>query len=248
MSGTRDGGGVRDGIGESTGAVPHVLVCLPPAGASSAYYQGWLAAGVPCLSVLAPELPGRLSRFSDPPLTSIRAMAAHVLQEMDRQAGGASFSVFGHSMGALVAFELVRLMEDRGGPRPAMLHVSAHAAPHVPRRTGPDLASDAAIIRHFARLNGRPAPRDLVELMLPTIRADLAACAGYELSGGAVLTTPITAHHGARDPSVGPMQLAGWRRYTRGGFRVRKHPGDHHFPLVPASDLLSGIVRDAALA
>jgi len=232
------------------GVVPHAhgLVCLPPAGASSAYFQGWPALVGPHMSMFAPELPGRLSRFSDPPLTSIRAMADHVLQEMRGHGWPASFSVFGHSMGALVAFELVRAIEERGDARPAMLHVSAHAAPHVPRRPGPDLASDASVIRYFAKLNGRPASRDLVELMLPTIRADLAACASYEPPGDVVLATPITAHHGTRDSSVGPMHLTGWRRHTRGGFRVRQHPGDHHFPLGSAKGLVAEIVRNASVA
>jgi surfactin synthase thioesterase subunit len=224
----------------------HMLVCLPPAGASSAYFLGWSERAGEGLDIRTPELPGRLGRFGEPPLRRIADMAEWVFAELEREGMPDVLSVFGHSMGALVGYELTCLLERRGGPLPVALHVSAHAPPHVTRPGLVPGASDQAVIRHFSGLNGRPADAGMIELMLPTIRADLEACAGYAPGTAGRLVTPIVAHSGRFDAAAPAAAMAGWRAYTQGGFAACRHAGDHHYPLAAGPcGILAEVTRRA---
>lgn len=223
------------------GAV-HTLVCLPPAGASSAYFRGWQAAAGERLRIMTPELPGRQGRFSDPPLHSISAMAEEVRAALAVMPSEAVFSLFGHSMGALVAYEVTRLLEGAGGRRPRALLVSAHRPPGWPRRPQPRFRRPADVARYFASVNGRPAPPELIELMLPTIRADLEACANYAHRHQRPLKTPIAAYGAMGDMGVPAIMLGGWRALTVGGFRQRLFPGDHGYLARYAREVIDDIV------
>lgn len=143
------------------------------------------------------------------------------------------FALFGHSMGAHVAFEVARALE-REGLRPRHLVVSGNRAPSLPfPRPRIHHLPDARILAEFARLGGTPREvlddPQLMALLLPILRADLALCETYAYEAGPPLECPINAWGGARDPDVPVAALEAWRDETRGPFTLRLFDGGHFF-------------------
>src|SRR5262249_19393623 len=139
-----------------------------------------------------------------------------------------------HSLGALVAFELARRLRRDGGPQPARLFVSGCPAPQArTREKSVHTLPDAEFIEELRRLKGTPAvvlaDDELMELLLPTLRADFALCEPYAFAPGPPLTCPISALGGLADDTVSRHDLDPWREQTTGPFRLRLLPGDHFF-------------------
>jgi surfactin synthase thioesterase subunit len=161
------------------------------------------------------------------------------------------FALFGHSMGGLVAFELARILRDRGYPQPVHLFVSASAAPNwrQPRRPL-SRAADGELRKELEALNGTPpallADDDLMARMLPALRADLAVLEDYEYRDAPPLDVPITVFGGAFDRVVRFSALDGWRMETAAGSRLLMLPADHFFLHDMAADILSAVAADTA--
>lgn len=209
------------------------LFCLPFAGGGAQIYRNYgrmLPAGV---EVCAVQLPGRERRFGEPAPTSVAETVTHLLPVM-RQLVDLPYVVFGHSLGALTGFELVRGMRAAGLPLPAHLVVSAHRGPHLPDPDEPIHGlPDGAFIAELTKLNGTPrevfeAP-ELVELMLPLLRADFTAAETYQHVDESPLACPITAFGGDADPLVTPAEIEGWRVHTSAVFELHIFQGDHFF-------------------
>lgn len=209
------------------------LFCLPYAGGGASAYRAWGSEISPEIEILAVQLPGRENRFREPPLRSMSALVERLSVAlrpyMDRP-----FAFFGHSMGALVAYELARALRRQGGPTPVHLVVSGREAPHVPSaHEAMHELSDDALVARLQRLGGTPpealAQPALLQLVLPLLRADLEAHDTYAYRDDAPLDCPITAFGGLRDPEVRRDHLAAWQRHTRGGFALHSFPGDHFF-------------------
>jgi medium-chain acyl-[acyl-carrier-protein] hydrolase len=144
------------------------------------------------------------------------------------------FAFFGHSMGAAVAFELARELRRRSQPGPFCMMVSAARAPqfrlnHVP---GPE-PSDAELIEGLRSLQGAPVEvlenRELMQLLLPALRADTSLYRNYIYAPEPPLACPIRAFGGADDPSIRPEHLEAWREQTSSSFDMRLFPGGHFF-------------------
>ena len=180
------------------------------------------------------QLPGRESRVREASFCSIaplvQALADQIEPFLDR-----AYCLFGHSMGALVAFELARELGRRRRPDPAWLFVSGANAPHMPRDEEPlhHLPDDALIRAVTERYQGIPQQvlddRELLELVLPALRADLTAIETYQFLEGARLQCGISAFAGRADRSVKPAMLAPWRELTDGGFASTLFAGDHFY-------------------
>jgi medium-chain acyl-[acyl-carrier-protein] hydrolase len=215
------------------------LFALPYAGGDTAIFAPWIDL-LPWEIELCPvQLPGRGRRALEPAYAEIgplvRALADALLPAL-----GPRFAVFGHSMGALVGFELARELRRRGQPAPCHLLVAGRGAPQLPPRYGPlSHLPDGELL---ARLHERygyaaPAPADadagdlgeLLDLMRPTVRADLRVSEGYVHADEPPLDCPITAFGGLADPTVTREELDAWRHQTRGPFRTRMLPGGHFF-------------------
>src|SRR5262249_34355438 len=141
---------------------------------------------------------------------------ADALAEALRSRLNRPFAFFGHSLGALVAFELARRLQRHGGPRPLHLFVSAFGAPQVPSRPSfLHTLPDAEFREELLGLNGIPKAvfenNELMELLLPTLRADFAVCETYAFIPGPPLSCPITALGGLGDKTVGVADLRAWR-------------------------------------
>jgi medium-chain acyl-[acyl-carrier-protein] hydrolase len=158
---------------------------------------------------------------------------------------------FGHSLGALVAFEVLRELRRRGLPRPVRLFAAAARAPHRPADEPLHALPDDAFLNRIAGLNGTPAPvlrdRQLMNLLLPAIRADFAVAETYQGAPGRAVATPIAVFGGRDDPHVSMDDLRGWAWHTRGGFGVRIFEGDHFFLHGAAYELAGAIAGDPAV-
>jgi medium-chain acyl-[acyl-carrier-protein] hydrolase len=158
------------------------------------------------------------------------------------------FALFGHSMGALVSFELARLLHREYGLTPDHLFVSGRSAPHILDRDPPIHAlPDAAFIQELRRLNGTPEVvlqnQELMQLLIPILRADFAAIDTYCYQPEPPLHCPVTAFGGLQDTAVSRKHLDAWRTQTIAPFRLQLLPGNHFFLHSAQSLLLQAIVQ-----
>ena len=220
------------------GAVPDPgadvrLFCLPYAGGSAAAFRPWRALSMPALDVCPLELPGRGTRLREQPFRRLGPLVTDLADALDPLLDR-PFALFGHSMGALVAFELARTLRERGRPAPVQLLVSAAAPPHTPpSRPLLHCADDHRLRERLRELNGTPQElldnEDLMALMLPVLRADFAVLETYEYREQTPLPVPMTVFGGTSDPVVATSSLGGWRAHTGREVRLRLFPGDHFF-------------------
>jgi medium-chain acyl-[acyl-carrier-protein] hydrolase len=159
------------------------------------------------------------------------------------------FALFGHSMGALVAFELCRELRRRGAARPVLLAVSGRHAPHRPD-PNPPIAhlEDAAFLEEMrARYDAIPpevlAEEELLRLLLPVLRADVLVLETYAYAAEPPLDCALCCFGGTDDRHVPPAELEAWREQTRGSFAMRTFPGRHFFIESARSALLETLGR-----
>ncbi len=211
------------------------LVCFPHAGGSAVAYRPWSAEVSPALEVHAVQYPGRADRVRDPLIADSgqvsRLIAGAMMPLLDRPV-----AFFGHSMGAILAYETARILQSRG-TRVVHLFASGARPPHErgdPRNVA-DL-DDEGVIAEMAELGGTDAElmRDpeMRELIMPYVRNDFRLIESYRHKPGLTLATPITAILGDADPHVSPADAASWAEMTDAGFAQKVLPGDH-FYLVP---------------
>ena len=209
------------------------LFCFPYAGGGSSIFRTWPKCLPETIAVCPVELPGRGARLREAPRTRLAdlvgEMAEGLSPYLDRP-----FAFFGHSMGALLGFELARTLRRMGGPLPRHLFVSGHRAPQIPD-PGPHVHAlpEPAFVAELRRLGGTPPAvlehEELMQLLLPILRADFALVETYAYAPESPLSCPITALGGREDPEAGPGDLAAWRDQTTGDFSLRMLPGDHFF-------------------
>lgn len=210
------------------------LFCFPYAGGGAAVYRSWHAGLPELVELAAVQPPGRESRFREEPFRRIEPMADAATDalagHLDRP-----FAFFGHSLGAILAFEVVRRLRRRGLPQPRHLFVSGRPAPRVESTDPPihDLPREE-FIEAVRRYSGTPEEvlqnRELMELIEPLLRADFSASETYRYEPDAEpLDLPLTALGGIEDAEVPPGHLAPWREETRGRFQERLLPGGHFF-------------------
>jgi medium-chain acyl-[acyl-carrier-protein] hydrolase len=210
------------------------LLCLPFAGGATSIYRGWASALPPSVELCIAQLPGRESRWREPALTRVSPLV-EALVEATKPLSDKPLALFGHSMGALVAFELARALEQTASFGPMVLIASGRRAPHLPKRSRVHDLPEEQLVEHLRRINGTPAEvlenEELMRLVLPTLRADLAVDETYEHREGLPLGCPLVALGGQVDPLAKAEALQAWRRHTRGSFRAATCPGDHFFIL-----------------
>lgn len=233
------------------------LLCVPYAGAGAAAFRAFPQALPSWLEVWAIRLPGRETRLSEVPLTDLTAVVHALLEEFTRDGPFAPpagttpvpYAIFGHSMGALVCFELARALRRYGLYPPVHLFVSGRRAPHIPddlpaihRLAPPEFLTEVR------RLGGIPdevlAEPGLIDLIAPALRADFAVCETYRHAAEPPLPYGISAFGGRGDPTTTPQRLAAWSVETTGPFTMRLYPGDHFFVHAHHRTILAEICRD----
>ncbi len=203
------------------------VVCVPYAGGGASAFWDWPGLLGDDVELWCAVLPGRERRFAEPAVTEA-ARIAEPLAEAIRTEIGKPVVLFGHSMGGLIAFDLAR----RLGTGVEHLFVSAARAPHLPFGGQPHLLDDEGLIGWMTRLGGVPADllahREVLGLLLPTLRADLTVCAGFH-GTTAVIDVPITAFSGTDDPLATVADVAAWQHHTVAGFDLVVRPGGHFY-------------------
>jgi medium-chain acyl-[acyl-carrier-protein] hydrolase len=228
------------------------LFCFPYAGSGAAVFAPWKT-GVPRgLEVRPVELPGRGARYAQPLFTELVPLAEALAREL-RPELDAPFAFFGHSLGAILAFEVTRMLRRTQGPMPLHLFVSGSRAPQARDRGAPlyDLPDDD-LLAELRRLNGTPAEildnRELMAYLLPILRADFQGLDCYVCADEAPLDCPVTVFGGWSDERVQHDRLPAWQAQTTGAFRVVVLPGDHFFLHGAKDRLLESLVRDLEAA
>jgi medium-chain acyl-[acyl-carrier-protein] hydrolase len=225
------------------------LFCFPFAGGGPSTYRPWSAALPPVVEVCPVQLPGRGGRFNETAFQNAAELvcaAADGLEPfLDRP-----FALFGHSMGALVAFELARELRRRRWRGPLLLAVSGHHAPHRPDPEPPIThLPDAEFVEALReRYDGIPsevlAEPELLALVLPALRADVRVLETYAHTEETPLPCPISCFGGEDDRHVPLRELQAWADMTRDACRVRLYPGGHFFLDTAAPALLEALRED----
>jgi len=218
------------------------LFCFPYAGGSASSFARWQAALGPTIEACAVQLPGRGARMEEQALTSMQRLVEQ-MGEVVAQAADLPFAFFGHSLGGLLAFELARHCEQRGLPVPFHIFVSGcHAPRHRRRLTRHHELPDDALIEVLKGFDGTPVEvlqnRELMELVLPTIRADFKLVADYEYRPSEPLRMPITVLAGRNDSFDSEEQVSGWHAETTGPCHIHWFVGGHFFIHSLHSDVL----------
>ncbi len=224
------------------------LFCFPYAGGAAAIYREWDKKLPSNVEVCPVQLPGHGNRLSEPPFRKIEPLVEAAAEALLPYLEG-SFAFFGHSMGAIISFELAHLLRRRHQAMPERLFLSGRPAPHLIKREAVtyDLP-EPEFIEELRRLKGTPREvlehPELMSMISPTLRADFELCQKYEPSPGTPLECPITAFGGLQDQDVTRAQLEGWRDYTSSSFVLRMFPGDHFFLHSSAPLLLRMIAQE----
>jgi medium-chain acyl-[acyl-carrier-protein] hydrolase len=228
------------------------LVCFPHVGGSAWSFRKWSDELPSLIEVRALQMPGRDTRFAEPPIlafaTLVDTVSAVVASTLD-----VPTAFFGHSVGALVAFEVARRLRRTLGISPIALFVSAHRAPHL---ADPDLKDihllpESALLEKLRALNGTPQAvlddGEFLRLLIPTLRADFQLAASYRyLAGDGPLPCPIYAFGGVEDPRVSRSDLEAWRMHTAARFTVDMFPGDHFYLYAAQLDVVRKIHTQVA--
>lgn len=209
------------------------LICVPHAGAGPAAYRGWQRRLGTAATVVPVTLPGHGARYAEPLCTSIPDLARGIAQAVLQRPGTTERLIFGHSMGALVAYEVTCCLVASGQP-PKALIVSGSAAPH---RTvddeGYSARSDPEFLAYVASLGGTPAEileqSGLLDLVLPVLRADFAAVESYVWHERDPLDIPVVVLGATNDPRLPAGELVHWTDLTTGQSPVRTFDGGHFF-------------------
>lgn len=214
----------------SDGAVK--LVCFPHAGGAASSFLPLSRALSGRLDVLAVQYPGRQDRRREEPFDRIDLLAEALAEEV-RPLTGEPYAFFGHSMGALVAYETLRRLGRDGLPAPLHLFVSGRGAP-VPRPSVHDmLDSDAEVLAAVRGLGGTGVgvldDPELRAMVMPALRADYRALGAYRWSAAEPLSVPVTALIGDSDPVVTVDEAAAWHDRTTGDFGLRVFTGGHFY-------------------
>jgi medium-chain acyl-[acyl-carrier-protein] hydrolase len=224
------------------------LFCLPYAGGGSGIFRKWPELLEPSIDAVAVQLPGRDARLLEKPNPDIHdvveQLSEAIVPYLDRP-----YAVFGHSLGALLSFELCRRLRSRGCPAPVRLFVSAFHAPQIARR-GKTLhrMTDSEFVEELRVLQGTPEAvlrdRELMQILLPIIRADFQMHETYAYQPAPPLACPISAFGGLQDFHVPESDLQGWRDQTAAQFTLKMFPGDHFFLHTAQKFLLRWIATD----
>ncbi len=229
-----------------------ILFCFPYAGGSPYIFRNWKARLQPEIAIVALQTPGKAMRIAESPHDSVQEIVAEIVRNFP-QMGSRTFAFYGHSLGALIAFELARELRRAGRPQPRHLFVGAARPPHIgpllPRLHG--LEEQAFLDAVQARYSGLPAAilenPEALALFLPALRADFTAYESHAFETEAPLSCPISGFAGERDTLIPADTVAGWEMHTSSAFDLHVLRGGHFF-LEDSCDQLTDAIKRELIA
>lgn len=229
------------------------LFCFPNAGSGVSLLYSTFR-GLPAEIELCPiQLPGREDRRREQPYVRMEPLIRELVSVMEPFLDK-PFALFGHSLGALMAFETARQLRRNDLPAPVRLFVSARMAPQMPSAFAPihRLPDDEFLAELVNRYDAIPAAilaeKELMELFLPVLRADLELLETYAYEPDAPLSTPISVFGGLQDRTVSRFQLEAWQQQTAGSFGLRMFDGNHFFLRNARMEVMKAISDDLPVA
>lgn len=188
------------------------------------------------------HLPGRDARFSESSATNfvqlINELAIEVVRNIEPP-----YAIFGHSMGALLSFELAKLLQSQYQISPCHLFVSGFRAPHLPPREKIANLPDMEFLERLREYGGIPElieqNPELLDLFLPVFRADFKLLDNYCYRASGPLNCPVTAFGGNSDPKVSPTEINSWQNQTMSKFNSYFLPGGHFFIMQSRQQLIN---------
>ncbi len=224
------------------------LFCFPFGGGGASFYRAWAKGLPPEVEVCAVQLPGRESRLREEPFTRLTPMVT-TLSGIIEAYSDIPFAFFGHSMGAWISFELSRQLRRENKKCPLHLFVSGRRAPQI--EDNDPLKHDlpeSEFIEKLRTYNGTPElifqEPELLELFLPTLRADFSILETYQYKEEPPIDCPITAFGGLHDGKARYDELRAWRGQTSNRFRLKMFSGDHFYLKDSRYELLLEIAKD----
>jgi medium-chain acyl-[acyl-carrier-protein] hydrolase len=218
---------------------PVKLLCLHHAGGSPSSFRPWIDELPPNVELLPVRLAGRDARLREAPATSVAAIVEPLARAIEPLFAEHEVVIFGHSLGALLGFELARELRRARLGAPKLLIVSGRNAPGTGRPLALHQLDDRRLVAEVQSIYGGIPPQilnepELLALTLPVLRADLTVNETYELGDEEPLDCPLRAYGGDDDPHVGKVGLESWARHTRADFAWEQYPGDHFYLAPPA--------------
>lgn len=239
-----------------TSQVPLRLFCFPYAGGGASIFRDWSTHLSAQAEICPMQLPGRENRLQEAPVTQMHILIESLASALLPYINEKPFALFGHSMGALLCYEVARLLATEYALSPVCLFVSGSCAPQcqnlsskASRKRVSDL-SDAALMEWVCKLNGTSPiilqDNELMQLLLPAIRADFTLAETYTYVEGNTLNCPLSVFGGTQDEDVQKRDLLAWLELTSGPSVVRMLPGNHFFLQTAQPLLLNAIQHDLA--
>ncbi|HWF74189.1 MAG TPA: alpha/beta fold hydrolase [Solirubrobacteraceae bacterium] len=222
------------------------LVCFPHAGGSAVFYRSWARAFPRSVEVISVQYPGRMERVMEPALDNVDALADAVAAAVLREVQ-APFALFGHSMGAMVAFETALRLERCPGPSPLGLFLSGRKGPSRHRPGIRHTASADALFAYLRVLGGTDAAvfdqPALQPVLLPLLRGDFKCSETWQPNLEARVRCELLALVGDDDPEVTVEEASAWREATNGAFDLRVYSGNHFYLIEHQSEVIGEVFR-----
>jgi len=230
------------------------LICFPHAGGSASYYHPVSAYFPPDVDVIALQYPGRQDRRMEPCITDLGVLADRITAQITGLSEMPTV-LFGHSMGAILAFEVAwRLERDfpgRGARVPLSVIASGRRAPGIVRPETIHQRDDAGLLDEIRMLNGTRSTilddEEILRIALPALRGDYRAIETYPGAEGRVLDAPLTVLVGDSDPRTKVEDALAWKAHTSGAFRMEVFSGGHFFLADHARAVNAEIAKEVAL-
>lgn len=224
--------------------------CFPYAGGGANIFRTW-AKNLPETIELCPvQLPGRETRAMEPAYSRIEPLIEKLSEEL-KPFLDIPYMFLGYSMGALIAFELARSMRRSALPGPSHLFLAARRGPRLPDSSPTAGLTDREFVKQLESMGGPSAEMlrhpEVLEMMLPTLRADFSLCESYAYSPGVLLDCPFSVFGGQEDARASHQALAAWAAETNSSCHVKLFDGDHFFIHKCQRDLLETILEDLSV-